>query len=162
MPPAARVSDWTSHFSLPLNTGPGSPNVMIGFLRAWRAVPVAAAAGLQAALTAVETTMTSLETATKTAPDPASKSTALAVETAAKTAANSTMASVMAQTGADIHICPKFASPSFVPHGPGVVLKASTTVIINNLPAARQGDKVVETLGGNNPISRGEIAVLIG
>ena len=36
MPPAARVTDPTTH-GAPLGPGPGSANVMIGFLPAWRA-----------------------------------------------------------------------------------------------------------------------------
>jgi len=35
MPPAARVMDPTAHGS-PLMPGPGSPNVIIGFMPAWR------------------------------------------------------------------------------------------------------------------------------
>ena len=37
MPPASRVTDATTHGN-PLSPGPGSPNVMIGGLPAWRAV----------------------------------------------------------------------------------------------------------------------------
>jgi uncharacterized Zn-binding protein involved in type VI secretion len=37
MPPAARVSDSTTH-GAPLSPGPGSPNVLIGNLPAWRAM----------------------------------------------------------------------------------------------------------------------------
>ena len=40
MPFAARVTDMTSH-SPPLSPGPGSLNVFIGFLPAWRALPAA-------------------------------------------------------------------------------------------------------------------------
>jgi uncharacterized Zn-binding protein involved in type VI secretion len=36
MPPAARVGDKTSH-GTPLGPGPGSPNVFIGGMPAWRA-----------------------------------------------------------------------------------------------------------------------------
>ncbi len=36
MPPAARVGDMTSH-GTPLGPGPGSPNVLIGGMPAWRA-----------------------------------------------------------------------------------------------------------------------------
>ena len=35
MPPAARITDLTTHGS-PLVPGPGSPNVLIGFLPPWR------------------------------------------------------------------------------------------------------------------------------
>ena len=37
MPPAARVTDPTTH-GAPLSPGPGSPDVMIGGLPAWRAM----------------------------------------------------------------------------------------------------------------------------
>jgi uncharacterized Zn-binding protein involved in type VI secretion len=44
----------------------------------------------------------------------------------------------------------------------GTVLKGSTSVYINNFPAARQGDDVVEGGGGPNKIARGFPTVLIG
>jgi uncharacterized Zn-binding protein involved in type VI secretion len=37
MPAAARTSDKTEHAKMPLGPGPGSPNVYIGGLPAWRA-----------------------------------------------------------------------------------------------------------------------------
>jgi uncharacterized Zn-binding protein involved in type VI secretion len=37
MPPAARITDPTTH-GAPLSPGPGSPDVMIGNLPAWRAL----------------------------------------------------------------------------------------------------------------------------
>ena len=43
----------------------------------------------------------------------------------------------------------------------GVVAAGSTTVLINNLPAARQGDQIVEA-GPPNAIAMGEPTVLIG
>ena len=42
---------------------------------------------------------------------------------------------------ADFHTCP-LADPA--PHVGGMVAMGSTTVLINNLPAARQGDMIVE------------------
>jgi uncharacterized Zn-binding protein involved in type VI secretion len=47
-----------------------------------------------------------------------------------------------------------------VPHVGGVVTLGSTTVQINNLPAARQGDFVAEA--PPNTIVLGEMTVLIG
>ena len=48
--PAARVTDNVVHPLPPvLGPGPGSLNVLIGSLPAWRGVPAAVAAGLQAA-----------------------------------------------------------------------------------------------------------------
>ncbi len=97
MPPAARVGDTTSHGS-PLAPGPGSANVLIGGMPAWRA-------------------------------------------------------------GADMHTCPLSTGP--VPHVGGMVPLGSTTVLINNLPASRQGDQIVES-GPPNAIAMGCPTVLIG
>ena len=61
---------------------------------------------------------------------------------------------------ADTHICP---IPCPVPpHGPGMVVKGSASVLINNLPAARKDDKVMEACGGADPIAMGCTSVLIG
>lgn len=98
MPLAARVGDITSHGS-PLGPGPGSPNVLIGGMPAWRAT-------------------------------------------------------------SDFHACPLVSGT--VPHAGGVVAVGSTTVLINGLPAARQGDMVVESGGGPNSIAMGCPTVLIG
>ena len=100
MPPAARVGDQTSH-GTPLAPGPGSVNVLIGGMPAWRAT-------------------------------------------------------------ADFHTCP-LATPGTppIPHVGGVVAMGSVTVFINNLPAARQGDMIVET-GPPNSIAMGCPTVLIG
>ncbi len=95
--PAARVGDQTGH-GTPLSPGPGSPNVLIGGMPAWR-------------------------------------------------------------VGSDFHTCPLFDGPK--PHVGGVVAVGSTTVLINSLPAARQGDQVVEA-GPPNPIALGATTVLIG
>lgn len=46
MPMAARVADVTGH-SPPLNPGPGSTDVLIGFLPAWRALPAAMAGAVE-------------------------------------------------------------------------------------------------------------------
>ena len=46
MPMAARVTDTTSH-GTPMAPGPGSADVLIGFLPAWRALPAAMAAGVE-------------------------------------------------------------------------------------------------------------------
>lgn len=97
MPPAARLGDMTSH-GTPLAPGPGSTDVLIGGLPAWRAV-------------------------------------------------------------ADFHACPLVTV--LVPHVGGVVAVGSTTVLINNLPAARQGDVIVEA-GPPNSIVIGCPTVIIG
>jgi len=60
---------------------------------------------------------------------------------------------------ADFHTCPLVTG--LVPHVGGVVALGSTTVLINNLPAARQGDQIVE-VGPPNTIVMGEPTVIIG
>ena len=97
MPPAARVGDTTSH-GTPLSPGPGSANVLIAGMPAWRAT-------------------------------------------------------------ADFHACPLVSG--VVPHVGGVVAMGSTTVLINNLPAARQGDMIVEA-GPPNSLVMGCPTVIIG
>lgn len=97
MPPAARVGDKTSHGS-PLSPGPGSSDVSIGGMPAWRA-------------------------------------------------------------NSDLHTCP--LATGTVPHVGGIVQMGSTTVLINNLPAARQGDVITES-GPPNTIAMGCATVLIG
>ena len=97
MPPAARVGDQTSH-GTPLGPGPGSVNVLIGGMPAWRAT-------------------------------------------------------------SDMHTCPLLSGT--VPHVGGVVAMGSVTVLINNLPAARQGDMITEA-GPPNTIVMGCTTVIIG
>lgn len=60
---------------------------------------------------------------------------------------------------ADLSTCPLSDGPK--PHVGGVVTKGSTKVFINNLPAVRQGDSVVEA-GPPNAITQGYLAVDIG
>jgi uncharacterized Zn-binding protein involved in type VI secretion len=97
MPSAARVGDMTSH-GTPLGPGPGSIDVLIGGMPAWRAT-------------------------------------------------------------ADMHTCPLVTGT--VPHVGGVVAAGSMTVLIDNLPAARQGDVIME-IGPPNTISMGCPTVVIG
>ena len=62
--------------------------------------------------------------------------------------------------GADIHACvTPFPVP---PHGPGVVIDGSPTVMINNLPACRMGDTILEPIGPPNKIVKGCPTVIIG
>lgn len=63
------------------------------------------------------------------------------------------------RAGSDTHACPVFDGPKA--HVGGVVALGSVTVLINNLPAARQGDQVVEA-SAPNAILLGEPTVLIG
>src|SRR5437763_920570 len=94
---AARIGDTTSHGS-PLGPGPGSANVLIGNLPAWRAT-------------------------------------------------------------SDTHACPLVDGVK--PHVGGVVTMGSMTVLINDLPAARQGDMITEAAAPNS-IVMGCATVLIG
>jgi uncharacterized Zn-binding protein involved in type VI secretion len=59
----------------------------------------------------------------------------------------------------DTHACPLSDGPK--PHVGGVVAVGSTSVNIGGLPAARQGDKVVEA-GAPNAIAMGYPTVTIG
>ena len=74
-------------------------------------------------------------------------------------ASMSSMMSGFAGTS-DIHVCP--VPTPVPPHGPGVVIDGSATVLINNMPACRVGDTVLEALGGPDKIVSGEMSVLIG
>lgn len=163
--PAARVTDAVVHPLPPVLTGsPGSPDVIIGFLPAWRGIPAAAAKALQAARQAADAAVTAAESATKAAAGTPGAPAALAAETAAKTAAVaafSAAASGLAATS-DIHQCTTPSPPTPVLHGPGMVIDGSTTVDINNMPACRMGDTILEALGPPNKIAKGEPTVIIG
>jgi uncharacterized Zn-binding protein involved in type VI secretion len=63
------------------------------------------------------------------------------------------------RAAADTHACPLFDGPK--PHIGGVVAVGSMTVMIGGLPAARQGDMVVEA-GPPNAIAMGLPTVVIG
>ncbi len=214
MPPAARTNDPTGHGN-PLNPGPGSNDVLIGYMPAWRALPSsvasaldaisntmksflakpvmtpadaaadiaeicqnlteggakAAAAGAPAAASAAGTQLATLNstnaaltttwTSASAAPggQPAANTAYTEGIKAAAGAAASAVVSAMSSL-ADMHICPIPAGT--VPHGPGFVTRGSGTVLINNLPACRQSDKVMEACGGADPISIGDQTVLIG
>ena len=162
--PAARTTDNVAHPLPPVLTpGPGSLNVLIGFLPAWRGIPLAAVAALQAAKTAADIAVNTAVAATAAAAGTPGAPAAYAAEQAAKGAALASMSSAIsgaAASGADIHAC---TTPSPVPpHGPGVVITGSATVLINNLPACRMGDTILEALGPPNTIAKGETTVIIG
>jgi uncharacterized Zn-binding protein involved in type VI secretion len=59
----------------------------------------------------------------------------------------------------DTHACPLV--DGLKPHVGGVLAVGSTTVLIGGLPAARQGDMVVE-VGAPNSIAAGAPTVMIG
>ncbi len=167
--PAARVSDMTSH-GTPLTPGPGSLNVLIGSLPAWRGLPAAAAAALQSAQAVSDAAIKVTEAATVAAAGTPGAPAAYAAEQAAKTAAAAAMASMMSGLAAgaaaasggmpDMHICP--VPTPLPPHGPGYVIDGSKTVLVNGLPLCRMGDTVIEALGGPNKIALGAMQVMIG
>src|SRR5215472_4272201 len=157
--PAARLTDNVAHPAPPLLTpGPGSPTVLIGNLPAWRGVPAAAAAALQAAKQISDTVIMVAEAATIAA----AGTPGAPAEEATKAACAAQMGSMITGMagGADIHTC---ATPLPIPpHGPGVVIDGSQTVLINGLQACRMGDTVLEAVGPPNKIVKGETTVLIG
>jgi len=162
--PAARATIDTNAHAIPpiLTPGPGSLNVKIGFFPAWRGIPLAAVAALQAAKTVADTAIQVAVAATAAAAGTPGAPAAIAAEQAAKAAALSAMSSAItgASAGADIHMC---AVPSPVPpHGPGVDITGSATVMINMLPAGRMGDTILEAIGPPNTITKGEVTVIIG
>lgn len=63
------------------------------------------------------------------------------------------------RVGSDYHTCPLVSG--VVPHVGGVVPMGSTTVMINNMPAARMGDSIVEATAPNT-ITTGCNTVIIG
>ncbi|HSA47134.1 MAG TPA: PAAR domain-containing protein [Candidatus Competibacteraceae bacterium] len=161
--PAARITDNVAHPLPPVLTpGPGSLNVLIGFLPAWRGILAAAVPALQAAKQTSDMAIKTAEAATLAAAGTPGLPAAKAAEETAKATAASTMGSMITSVaaGADIHMC---ATPLPIPpHGPGVVIDGSTTVMINNLPACRMGDTILEAVGPPNKIVKGEMTVLIG
>lgn len=161
--PAARVTDSVVHPLPPkLMPGPGSMNVMIGFLPAWRGIPAAAAAALQAAKQAADITVQVAVAATTAAAGTPGAPVALAAEQATKAAVLGALGGMISGMGgmSDIHMC---TTPSPVPpHGPGVVIDGSKTVLINNMPACRLGDTLIEPLGPPNKIVSGQMNVIVG
>jgi len=143
--------------------GPGAPTVIIGYLPAWRGLPPESVAALQASKAVADMSIKAAQAATAAAAGtpglPAAKA---AEETAKATALASMSASInaLAAGGTDIHLCcTPFPLP---PHGPGVVINGASTVLIDNLPACRQGDTILEAIGPANRISMGCSNVHIG
>jgi uncharacterized Zn-binding protein involved in type VI secretion len=162
--PAARTTDPVAHPLPPILTGgPGSLNVLVGSLPAWRGVQSSAVGALRSAKAVADQTIKVAEAATVAAAGTPGAPAAIAAEQTVKTTAATTMATAVnsaAAGGGDIHIC---ATPLPVPpHGPGVVLTGSQTVLINGLPACRMGDEILEALGPPNKIVGGCSTVLIG
>lgn len=161
--PAARVTDSVAHPLPPvLGPGPGSLNVLIGNLPAWRGIPAAAAAGLQAAKAASDAVIKTAEAATVAAAGTPGAPAAKAAEETTKASAAASMGSMISGMAgmSDIHMC---ATPLPIPpHGPGLVIDGSMTVMVNMLPLCRMGDTIVEAVGPPNKITKGEMTVLIG
>ena len=161
--PAARVADPVAHPLPPVLTGsPGSLNVLIGMKPAWRGIPLAAVGALQAAKTASDATVKAAEVASTAAMGTPGAPAAKLAEETAKAAALAAMSSAIGAAAgmSDIHAC---TTPLPVPpHGPGVVITGSATVMINNMPACRLGDTILEALGPPNSITMGEATVIIG
>ena len=160
--PAARVGDSVSHPLPPmLGPGPGSTDVLIGNMPAWRGVGAAAAAAILEAKEASKKLIEEAEetTAKATSADKAAAETAEETLKAAEAAAMGSM--IAGAAGAsDMHACTTVLP--IPPHGSGVVVDGSQTVFINGLPACRQGDTIVEPIGPPNKISMGETTVIIG
>ncbi|WP_207771037.1 PAAR domain-containing protein [Kumtagia ephedrae] len=166
MGPAARTLDPVIHL-LPgmLMPGPGAITVLIGKKPAWRGMPLAAAAGLQAAKAASDARVIGYQAATVAAAGTPGLPAAKAAEEAGKAAEAAAMsAAILASAGgADIHACVHMAPiPLPPPHGPGVVVTGSPTVMINGLPACRAGDMILEAFGPPDFIAMGEPTVIIG
>ena len=163
MSAAARVTDPVQHAMPPVLTGgPGSSDVLIASLPAWRGVPDAAAMSLTQLKQISDTQIQMAEAATNAAAGTPAGPAALAQENGVKAAASASMSAAIqsAANGADIHVCSDpLPNP---PHGPGVVVFGSGSVYINSLPATRKGDELLEALGPANRIMDGERSVSIG
>lgn len=161
--PAARITDTVAHPLPPALTGsPGSFNVFIGGLPAWRGIPLVATAALLSAKQSADIAIRTAEAAKVAAAGTPGAPGAKAAEETTKTTMAATMSSTITSSsgGADIHSC---TTPlPLPPHGPGVVIDGSATVLINNLPACRMGDTIVEAVGPPNKIVQGCPTVLIG
>jgi uncharacterized Zn-binding protein involved in type VI secretion len=163
---AARVLDPVLHV-VPgvLQMGPGSKDVLIGGRPAWRGIPLAAAAGLQAAKSASDARLAVAKAATVAAAGTPGAPAAKAAEEALKVAEAAAMGATIASAagGADLHTCVSAVPlPIPPPHGVGVVIDGSPTVVINGLPACRVADTILEAFGPPDKIMMGQFNVIIG
>ncbi len=157
------MGDSVSHPLPPvLGPGPGSTDVMIGNKPAWRGVGGAAAAAIKEAKEASDKTIEVAEKATQAASGTPGAPAAKTAEESTKAGAATAMGSMIAAAAgsADQHVCTTVLP--IPPHGSGVVVDGSATVMINDLPACREGDTIVEPVGPPNKISMGETTVIIG
>jgi uncharacterized Zn-binding protein involved in type VI secretion len=152
--PAARILDLTAHGSV-LKPGPGSPNVLIGGLPAWRGLSPAAAAELATLIVEIMKSVEQFTLATNS-------NNAVAAGDALDEMGKGIAKAVQIMASVDQILCEMLLLPPIPPpHGLGVVITGSTTVFINGLPACRQGDIIQETISVNN-IAMGCPTVLIG
>lgn len=167
--PAARVRDPVAHPTPPVLTGgTGSPNVLIGDFAAWRGISPEQLAQLVNAIKDAEIAINKAEAATKLATGTPGQSVAETNEEKVKLEQKNKLANMIAGFAAvaDIHLCTTPLPPP--PHGPGVVISGSNTVLINGQPACRQGDSILEAniLANipptDNKITLGLTTVLIG
>ena len=163
MPPAARITDSVAHPLPPILVGgPTAITVIIGFLPAWRGVNPAVAAAMQAAKAISDAAIKVAEAATLAAAGTPGAPAAKVAEEGVKAGAAAAMGSAISSAagGSDIHAC---VTPLPIPpHGPGIVITPSATVMVANFPAARAGDTILEAVGPPNTIVKGEFTVLIG
>jgi len=161
--PAVRITDAVSHPLPPVLTGgPVSPNVMIGGLPAWLGINPAAAAVLQQVKKVTDQVIQVAEKATQGASGTPAQPGLKAAEEATKAAIAGSLGGMVSSmaAGASIHACTTPYPP--IPHGPGVVIDASTSVQINFMPACFQGNQLLEPLGPPNKITMGCPTVMIG
>ncbi len=171
---AARLTDPVQHPLPPvLSLGPGSQNVFIGNLPAWRGISASSVPGLQAAKQASDIAITAAEVATLAAVGtpgfPAAKANEEAIKAASALAMAGSVQVAIAASAAqaalsggvpDQHAC---VTPlPLPPHGNGVVIDGSQTVFTNGLPACRKGDTIIEPLGPPNRIALGHLTTYIG
>jgi uncharacterized Zn-binding protein involved in type VI secretion len=175
--PVARLGDNVLHPLPPVLTGNPALTVIIGYQPTWKGIPLALAAGVQAAQQASESAIQTAETAALVAeaaavvaaPTPGGPAAATAAATARATAESLKAASAAAMSGtigaaaaggASMHACT--VPWPLPPHGPGVVIDGSSTVMIENMPACRMGDTIVEAIGPPNKIVMGCPTVIVG
>lgn len=165
--PAARIMDPVLHV-LPgmLMPGPPSLDVIIGGMPAWKGIPAAAAAGLQAAKTASDTRIMAAQATTVAAAGTPGLPAAKAAEELLKATEAAAMGAMIASMsgGASIHACVHISPIGLPPppHGPGVVIDGSQTVLINGLPACRMMDTILEGFGPPDKILVGCPTVIVG
>src|ERR1017187_4994833 len=85
---------------------------------------------------------------------------AVAAPPSAPQTADTALHIASAAAGSDMHIC---LTPWPIPsHAIGVDIEGSPTVLVNGFRQARQGDKLLEAIGGTGSITGGGPTVLVG